>query len=202
LKFHNSSSFIDKKLFYESNPLASLLPPVVCWHVFLGFGGRLADPFFVFGFGNFASVRVALTEHAGQEVNIPVFVEDQFALARRGVGPGILDLEQSGRGAIRAADLHNLQVGVLQHTEDVLTRGKFGSPRVELEWDVSFELSNDLRMRLGRVDRQGANESNEERQVERFSAFSDCVKLVDEFSEHYCFSSDLYLPLEQVERRN
>jgi hypothetical protein len=55
-------------------------------------------------------------KYARKEVEISLFFEDQFARASRGAGRGILDLEESRHGAIRAADLHNLQVGVVQHT--------------------------------------------------------------------------------------
>jgi hypothetical protein len=77
--------------------------------------------------------------------------------------------------------------------DDVLACGKLGGPCIELKWDVSFEFSDDLRLRFGRVNRQRANQSNERQQLVRFCAFSDCMS-VNEFSKHFCFSSDLYLP--------
>src|ERR1700730_2381039 len=134
-------------------PLVSLLSPVVCRHVCLRFLGRLADLLFVARLGHLAAAWVAFVKQLRQEVAISVFVEDQFTLGRCGVGLCVLDFEEGGSRTVRAAGVHDPQVGVVEHVDDVLTWWKFGVSCMELEWDVDFKVANNLRMRSGCVNR-------------------------------------------------
>src|SRR5258708_1138283 len=81
---------------YCGGPGVSLLSPVAGRHVGLGFRGRLTDPLFVARLGHLAAAWVAFVEQLRKEVAVPVFVEDQFALRRCGVGLCLLDFEESG----------------------------------------------------------------------------------------------------------
>src|ERR1700731_2207382 len=76
-----------------SVPLSAL---VVCWHMFLAFCRRLADPLFVSRLKHLATGGVAFIEHLGEEVAITVLVEDQFALGRCGVDLCAPNFEESG----------------------------------------------------------------------------------------------------------
>src|SRR5260370_8867213 len=67
-------------------------PPVVCSYVGLGFRGCLTDLLFVGGLGYVAPAWVAFVKQLRNEEAIPLFVEDQFALGRRGIGLRFLAL--------------------------------------------------------------------------------------------------------------
>src|SRR6267378_5917070 len=63
-----------------SEQLISLLSPVVCPHVFLGFRGRLIEPLFIARLEQLTASWAAFVKQLRKEIAIPVFVEDQFAL--------------------------------------------------------------------------------------------------------------------------
>ena len=113
----------------------------------------MTDPLFVARLEHLTAAWVAFVKQLRKEVAISVFVEDQFALGRCGVGFCRLDFEESGGSAVGAGDFHDCQIGVVEHTDDVLARRKFGVPCMELEWDVDFKCSNDLRVRIACVKR-------------------------------------------------
>lgn len=157
-----------------------------------GFRGRLTDLLFVGRLEHLAHACVAFVKHLRKEVAIPVFVEDQFALGRRGIGLRVLDLEESGGRAVDAADLHDCQIRVVEHVDDVRAGRKFGVPCMELEGDRDFKVSDDLRMSFGRVNSHCKNQSDEERQqVMPPRRFSACSAFVDCFRGHTDFSSFL-----------
>jgi len=86
---------------------------------------------------------VAFVKHLGTDlVGFPVFVEDQFALGRRGLAlrPG---LRKSGSGPSCAADFHDCQSELSEHVDTVLARWNLASLHgIEMGW--YFEVSNDL----------------------------------------------------------
>jgi hypothetical protein len=88
-------------------------------------------------------------------------MEDQFAFGWFGVFVRLFDLEHSGSRAIHAANLHFGQVGIVHHANALLAGRKFGVTHVKLEWNLSFKVANDLRVCLGRVNRQGKNQGDE-----------------------------------------
>src|SRR6267378_1870612 len=100
----------------SSEPLVPLSFPVVCRHILLAFCGCLTDSFFVARLEHLATARVAFIKQLRKEVAIPVLVEDQFALGRRGVGLCAPHFEESGSRAVRAGDFHDRQIGVVQHS--------------------------------------------------------------------------------------
>jgi hypothetical protein len=89
----------------------SSLRPAMHRHVLLGFGGLSTEPLLVAGLDHRAAAWVALVEQLREEVAVPAFVENQFALGRCGAGLCGPDLEESGTRAIRAADFHHGQIG-------------------------------------------------------------------------------------------
>src|SRR5271156_1644605 len=119
---------------------------VQCWHVCLGFRGRLTDLLFVTRLPDSATVWVALVKQLREEIAISVFVKDQFGLGGCGVGLCVADVKESGSGAVCAADFHHRQIGPVDRVDGVLARRKLGVPGVELKWNVDFKASDDLRM--------------------------------------------------------
>src|SRR5713226_877724 len=109
---------------------------MVCRYVFLSFQGRLTDLRFVAGLEHLTAAWVAFVEQLRKEVAISVFVEDQFALGRCGVGLCVLDFEKSGCGAVRARDFRDFQIRAVQYVDAVLTSRKSCVSGVELKWDV------------------------------------------------------------------
>ena len=105
-----------------------MLPVVERRHVCLGFCGRLTDCFFVARLVDRAAVWVAFVKQLCKEIAISVFVEDQFALGRSGVGLCVVDFKESGSRAVRAGDFHDRQIGVVERVDDILARRKFGVP--------------------------------------------------------------------------
>jgi hypothetical protein len=85
----------------------------MCRHVCLRLRGRLTDPLFVMRLDHLAAVWVAFVKQLRKEVAIPVFVEDQFALGRRGVVYFVLDFEKSGCRPVRAGDFRDGQIGIV-----------------------------------------------------------------------------------------
>jgi hypothetical protein len=63
-------------------------------------------------------------------------------------------LEESASGAVRTANFHDRQVGIVEHVDDVLAGRKFGIPCVELEGDGDFKVADDLRMSFAWTNRQ------------------------------------------------
>src|SRR6266851_4838585 len=122
---------------------------MLCRNMLLAFCGRLSDPLFVPGLDHFAAAWVGFVEQLLKEVSVPVFAEDQLALGRCGIGLCVANLEESRTRAVRATDFHHRQVGVVQHVDGVLTRGKFDVSHMELKWDVGFKVPNDLRLCFG-----------------------------------------------------
>src|SRR5216684_1255178 len=122
---------------------------MLCRNMLLAFCGRLSDPFFVAGLDHFAAAWVGFVEQLVKEVSVPVFAENQFTLGRCGIGLCVANLEESRTRAVRATDFHHRQVGVVQHVDGVLTRGKFDVSHMELKWDVGFKVPNDLRLCFG-----------------------------------------------------
>ena len=105
-----------------------MLFPTVRRHVLLSVHSLLTDFLFVAGLGYLAAARAAFLKQLRKEVAIPVFVKDQFALGWCGVCLCVLYLEKSGSGPVDVA-------------------------RMELEWDVDFDVVNNLRLRLARNNR-------------------------------------------------
>src|ERR1700690_1096556 len=90
--------------------LGALFTPLVCRHMFLAICSRLTDSLFVRRIGNPAAAWAAFFKRLLQEVAIPVFVEDQFALGRCAVRLSVPDFQESRRRIVRAPDFHDCQV--------------------------------------------------------------------------------------------
>ena len=119
-----------------------MLFPAVCRHVLLSFHAWLTDSLLVAGLGYLAAARAAFLKQLRKEVAIPVFVKDQFALGWCGVCLCVLYLEKSGSGLIGTADFHDRQIGIVEQVDAVLACRKFHVARIELEWDVDFDVVN------------------------------------------------------------
>src|SRR5882672_2026735 len=135
--------------------LLPLLPPRAGRHVFMSYRGLSTDALFVCRLKHLAAARSTCLKHAGKEVAISIFVEDQFVLVWSVVGLGFPYLEESGGRSVRAADFHDREIGRVQHVDPVLACGKFGVPRMELERNVDFKIVSDLRLRLARMNSKG-----------------------------------------------
>jgi hypothetical protein len=103
-----------------------------------------------------------------------------------------VDFKESGSRTIRASDFHDLQISVVKHVDEVLARGKFGIPRMELKWDVCLKLPNNLSVCFAGGKRECKNQGNERQK----HLASDCpvvarVSHFDPFSKHDDFSSFL-----------
>src|SRR5437870_3822949 len=85
-------------------------------------------------------------------------------LGRCRVGLCSMDLEESGSCAVPASDFHDIQIGVVQHVDEVLTWRKLAVPRMERKWDVYFKVPGNLRFRFRWIHRQGKGQGDEQRQ--------------------------------------
>ncbi len=71
-------------------------------------------------------------------------VEDQLALLRISRGLCVLYLKQSGSAAICTLNFHEAEIRVVQDANGVFSRGELGPSRVECEWNVRLQLTDDL----------------------------------------------------------
>jgi len=71
-------------------------------------------------------------------------VEDQLGLLRFSRVLCFSYLEQSGGATICTLDFHDGEVCVVQNVDDVFARWELGPSRVECEWNVRLQLTDDL----------------------------------------------------------
>src|ERR1700730_9896206 len=77
--------------------------------------------------------------------------------------------------------------------DHVSARGQRGVPHIELKWDFSFQVSNNLRLRLGRPKRHRKNQGEEQWQqhaAARACLIGLCISKV--FLDHSYFSSSCH----------
>src|SRR6267378_451621 len=135
--------------------LLPLLRPWASRQVFMSYRGLSTDPLFVCRLKHLAAARSACLKHAGKEVAISIFVEDQFVLVWSVVSLGFPYLEESGGISVYAADFHNTEIRIVERVHAVVACGKFGVPRMELERDCNFEIISHLRLGLTRMNSNG-----------------------------------------------
>jgi hypothetical protein len=83
----------------------------------------------------------------------------------------------------------------------VLAGWKFGVARMELEWDVDFKVSNDLRFSLARTNRKRKHQGEEQqRQLISSRPLWGCVSLLKGFNKHGDFSPFLSPRKDSVRR--
>src|SRR5882762_9597432 len=143
--------------------LLPLLRPRAGRHVFMSYRGLSTDALFVCRLKHLAAARSTCLKHAGKEVAISIFVEDQFVLVWSVVGLGFPYLEESGCRSVHAADFHNTEIRIVERVHAVVACGKFGVPRMELERNCNFEIIGHLRLRLARMYGKGENQGRKPR---------------------------------------